>query len=100
MRVCALCLAAVLASCTTFPELDSTRSAAVARAPYPGLVPLDPLLDGPAPRATVVGLDATLDRAAGLRARADRLRKARAGPGRIGPRLAQLRARAGALQSR
>jgi hypothetical protein len=65
-----------LSACAEFPALDAAESDAAARAPYPALVPLGPLLDvGPAeeegPDAIVAGLTG---RAAALAARADALR--------------------------
>ena len=71
-----LCLATFLAltACTPFPELDAAVDPAVARLPYPAIIPLDRLL-GSARTGTMAptGLDA---RAAALRARADGLRAA------------------------
>lgn len=65
-----------LSACAEFPALDAAESDAAARAPYPALVPLGPLLDvataeEPAPDAIIAGLPG---RAAALEARADALR--------------------------
>lgn len=67
--------AAILASCTTFPELDAAVSDAARRADYPQLVPADELLG----KRTQVRLTETtgqtlLARAARLQARARILR--------------------------
>jgi hypothetical protein len=66
----------LLGACTQFPVLDDSVPDALARAEYPDLVPLDPLLaglsDAPANNAQI---EANLQgRVAALRARAARLR--------------------------
>ncbi len=70
-----LCLAAALAGCTTFPELDAVVSEEAKRADYLSLVPADQLLgkrsDGRVTEETGRALQA---RAADLRARAALLR--------------------------
>ena len=74
--LCSLTLIFGLASCATFPELDSPSSAAAKNADFPALVPLDPLLaeigrTGVDPQDTVRTLEGRLAR---LSARAERLR--------------------------
>ncbi|MEP3845630.1 MAG: hypothetical protein ABJM43_09855 [Paracoccaceae bacterium] len=74
--VCSLTLICGLASCATFPELDSSFSPAARTADFPALVPLEPLLaqnagTGTNPQETVKTLEGRL---ASLRARAARLR--------------------------
>ncbi|MEL7260117.1 MAG: hypothetical protein AAGK69_01990 [Pseudomonadota bacterium] len=68
-------LALLIAGCTQFPELDATIPAAVEAAPFPALVPLEPLLAANAavvedPQATTQTLEG---RVSALRARASRL---------------------------
>ena len=69
-------LCAALAGCTQFPALDRTITPELEAAPFPALVPLDPLLA----RATAGRVDpvatetAVAARVARLRARAARLR--------------------------
>ncbi|MGR3271621.1 hypothetical protein [Thalassococcus profundi] len=63
-----------LSACAEFPELDATATPGVATAAYPQLLPLETLLDGPAPRATPDLRAGVEGRAASLRARAARLR--------------------------
>lgn len=76
-RLCRLfCLPLILAACTQFPELDRTQTPELKAAPYPDLIPLEPLLararmPGADPARTEASLDSRL---AGLRARADRMR--------------------------
>lgn len=95
-------LAAGLATlgCTQFPELDQTATPGVAEAPYPDLVPIESLLNGPAPRTTEtvrLGVEA---RAGQLRARARALQRAPVGPaGDIAQRVKRLRQRAAALRA-
>lgn len=67
-------LALALAACAQFPELDAARSADVADAPWPDLLPIETLLAGPPPRATEAETDAVAARAAALRNRAARLK--------------------------
>lgn len=97
MRICALLLAAGLAACTQFPELDATRSAAVANAPYPDLVPIETLLAGPEPQATEAVIGQVQGRVAGLQAKATRLRGVSAGPQGIAGRVTRLRQKAAGL---
>lgn len=68
-----LCFAC-LAGCAQFPELDAVQDPAVAEADFPALLPLDGLLDAPAPRATPEVAEDVGARVAGLRARAAGLR--------------------------
>ena len=65
------------AACTQFPELEHTQTAALEAADYPALVPIEPILaQVDATRTDPVQTEAALDaRLAGLRARADRLRR-------------------------
>ncbi|MEY1554811.1 hypothetical protein AB3Y40_04170 [Yoonia sp. R2331] len=66
----------IVPACTPFPALDSRISADAARADYPALVPLGPVLDAAATAGTApqdAGLDA---RIAALNARAAALRGA------------------------
>lgn len=70
---------ALLTGCTQFPELEAATSAEARAAPYPRLVPLEGLLAG----AQVTGLEPETGtrlaaRAAALRGRAARLRRAAA----------------------
>ncbi|PVA10246.1 hypothetical protein DC366_08330 [Pelagivirga sediminicola] len=70
----ALCAGAMLPGCTQFPELDATIPDAARRAPYPDLVPLEGFrtrLDNS--RIPQGSAESVEDRAARLRARADRL---------------------------
>lgn len=69
-------LAALLAGCTQFPQLDRTISPAAAAADYPELVPVGPLLArAEAGRVNVPATQANLEgRVARLKARAARLR--------------------------
>lgn len=71
----ALLLAAV-AGCTPFPDLDFTQTAALEAAPYPTLVPIEPILASvdAAPTDAATETAALNARVAGLRARANRLR--------------------------
>ena len=71
-------LAAItLAACTQFPELEHTQTAELDAAEYPALVPIDPILARiEAPTTDPLETEASFDaRLAGLRARADRLRR-------------------------
>ncbi len=66
----------LLAACTQFPEVDTQTNDIDPRAPYPALVPLEPLLArADEPRITEESTDALAARVAALRARADRLRR-------------------------
>jgi hypothetical protein len=71
-----LTLALALAGCTQFPELDSRTADIDPRAPYPALVPLEPLLA----QARDTRIDDESEarvaaRVAALNARAERLRR-------------------------
>lgn len=69
-------LSVLLSACAQFPDLDTRTGDIDPRAPYPALVPLDPLVAGADPaRITETETAATGARVAGLRARADRLRR-------------------------
>lgn len=93
----ALCLVTALAGCTQFPELDAVQTPGVLDAPYPDLVPLGGLLNGPEPRATVAVIQQVEGRVSGLRARAARLQRMQVGPRGIDDRIARLRQKAAAL---
>lgn len=71
MPALSVCLV-LAASCTPFPELDSQNPAGV-QADYPRLVPLDDLLNGPAPRTSVDQIGDMQSRLAALRARSGAL---------------------------
>ncbi|MFD1508930.1 hypothetical protein [Lacimonas salitolerans] len=71
-----LALVVALAACAQFPELDTQTNDIDPNAPYPALVPLEPLVaQADAPRITDADTSATEARVAGLRGRADRLRR-------------------------
>lgn len=70
----AICLVLGLGACAPTPVERLAESPGVSDAPYPALLPLERLLEGPAPRATPALRDTTLSRVAALRARADALR--------------------------
>ncbi|WP_206080264.1 hypothetical protein [Pacificoceanicola onchidii] len=95
----AMALAVTLSACTTFPELDAAQTPGVENAAFPKLVPLDGLLTGPEPRATVEMAQGIEGRIAGLQARASRLRRLSAAPRGVGSRLARLRQKAAALRA-
>lgn len=74
-----LILLLALSACATFPELDASIDDAARAAPYPELVPLQPILAranalGTTGRITPASEQAFDARVAGLRARAARLR--------------------------
>lgn len=74
-----LILAVALAGCTRFPELDRAPARVPANAPYPALVPLDPLLaEAEEPGRAETAGPALAARAARLRARASALSAASA----------------------
>ncbi|MCG6902605.1 MAG: hypothetical protein LJE68_07980 [Rhodobacter sp.] len=77
--LCLPVIAALLAGCTSFPQLDSATSLEAKRAPYPKLIPAEGLLakrgEG---RLTPESGEALLARAARLRARAAILRRIQA----------------------
>jgi hypothetical protein len=89
----------LLAGCTQFPELDRTITPELEAAPYPDLVPIDPLLA----KATAGRIDparteaALTGRAANLEARAARVSRTSA-QSATAARVARLRARAAELQ--
>ena len=64
----------LLAACAEFPELDRAVPASATQGPYPDLVPIATILDGPAPVATPAVVAGLQGRVAALRARAARLR--------------------------
>lgn len=67
---------ALLTGCTAFPELEATTSAEARAAPYPRLVPLEPLIAAAQETALAPETGARLAaRAAALRGRAARLRR-------------------------
>jgi hypothetical protein len=89
----------LLAGCTQFPELERSQTPGVARAPYPALLPLDALLNGPQPTVDAAMIDSVEARAEGLRRRSAGLEAAPAGgDAALTARLARLRARAEALR--
>ena len=89
-----------LAGCAQFPELEAGETPGVAEAQYPRLVPLEQLLTGPEPTATVEVVARVEGRSSGLRARAARLRAVRVGPGPgIDRRVARLRQKAAELRA-
>lgn len=99
MRPCLIpILAAALAACSQFPELDASVSDQTRRAPYPDLVPLDTLTARIGEyRITSDMSDATLARAANLKSQTGRrgTSSAVADPARV----ARLRARATELRA-
>ena len=67
----------IAAGCAQVPELDDHVTPAAKAAPYPALVPLDPLLNSTAETRITDQTDPELQaRAAALRARAQRMRQA------------------------
>ncbi|SEO93519.1 hypothetical protein SAMN04490248_11692 [Salinihabitans flavidus] len=65
----------LIAGCTQFPDVDAAIGDEVAKAPYPALVPLGPLLTADSPARLDEGSEAALTaRADGLRRRARALR--------------------------
>lgn len=92
-------LLAVVAGCAQFPELDRTQTPGVENAPYPTLVPLGTLLEGPVPQEDMSAVARVEGRADALQSRAARLQRVQAG-GQAGlpARLARLRQRAEALR--
>ena len=67
-----LCLGA-LAACSDFPELDRAVPDSATQGPYPTLVPVGQILNGPEPIATEAAVAGLAGRVAALRARAARL---------------------------
>lgn len=70
-----LILGLALSACAAFPELDRAVPAEATRGPFPTLVPISTILNGPAPVATEAAAAALSGRVAALRARAARLRR-------------------------
>ena len=89
----------LLAGCTQFPALDRTITPELEAAPYPDLVPIDPLLaKATAGRIDPLRTEAALTgRAANLEARAARVSRTSA-QSASAARVARLRARAAELQ--
>ncbi|MGH1355588.1 MAG: hypothetical protein ACRBBS_10980 [Thalassovita sp.] len=72
-----LMVLALAAGCAPLPDLDSQVTPAAKAAPYPALVPLEPLLEGAADSQTTATTAASQNaRAAALRARAAQMRAA------------------------
>lgn len=68
----------LLAACTPFPELDNSPTRAPANAPWPPLVPLDPLMaQAGTPDRAEAAAETLEARGAALRARAAAIRSAR-----------------------
>ncbi len=67
MKIAPMILVLLLSACTDFPEVDAASRNITGSAP--ALIPLDGLLDAPAPQAQARG-DALAARAAALRGRA------------------------------
>jgi len=78
MRFWLLLPALILASCAQFPELDGTVPPAAQAAPFPRLLPVDPILASTLPDAEAnAALTRSVEaRVAALRARAARLQRA------------------------
>ena len=92
------CLLA-LTACTQFPELD-TAGGDVANAAYPELVPLDRLLTGREPQASLAVVAGVQGRVGALQARAARLQRLQATSQRsLEARVARLRQKAAALRA-
>ena len=73
MRPLLILILLTASACTRFPELDAGESAAVRNAAYPDLLPLDQLLDAPAPTVSPQMAAGIEGRVSALRARAARL---------------------------
>ncbi|MGB8624085.1 MAG: hypothetical protein WCD16_14845, partial [Paracoccaceae bacterium] len=65
-----LLVLAMPAACTRFPEIAAADGARAAAAPYPRLIPLDGLLEGPQTRLDATSAPAMEARVAALRRRA------------------------------
>lgn len=81
MRLQQICLGllavSLIGGCTRLPDLDETVTPAAKAAPYPALVPLDPLLvDHGDSQTTLLAGSTQAQRAAALRDRAARMRAA------------------------
>ncbi|WP_094021755.1 hypothetical protein [Maliponia aquimaris] len=96
---CLPALAAGLGGCAQFPELDAAQTPGVADAPYPRLLPLEALLNGPAPRASEAAIATVEGRVGALRARAARLQRIDIAPSGVQGRLARLRQKAAELRA-
>lgn len=94
-----LALAGGPSACTQFPELDAVTDPAVATAPYPDLLPLGQLLNGPVPEVTGETATRVEGRVGALQARAERLRRAQVAQAPVDSRLARLRQKAADLRS-
>lgn len=91
---------ALLSGCAQFPELDETQTPGVATAPYPALLPLDTLLEGPRPTASPAMIAGVQGRAEALRARAGGVQARPVGPGAdVQGRLSRLRQKAETLRN-
>lgn len=89
----------LLAACAQFPELDETQTPGVATAPYPRLLPLEQLLDGPAPTADASMIAGVQGRAEALRGRASGVQAAPVSQdAAVQGRLSRLRQKADALR--
>lgn len=100
MLLCCLpALGAGLPGCTQFPELDAVQTPGVANAAYPRLLPLEALLNGPAPRASEAAIATVEGRVGALRARAARLQRLEIAPRGVDGRLARLQRRAADLRA-
>lgn len=102
LRCPLICLAAILtlSACTRFPDLDAGQTPGVAEAPYPGLLPLEALLDGPQPQADSAVIGQTMGRVGALQSRAARLKRVRGGgDAALSARVVRLRQRAEALRA-
>lgn len=98
-RLSPFLLLAVVAGCAQFPELDRTQTPGVENAPYPALLPLDTLLEGPVPQEDMSTVARVEGRAEALQARAAGLQRVQAGgQADLSSRLARLRQRAEALR--
>lgn len=77
MRTVLLVSALICAGCTQLPELGQRVSPAAQQAPYPALVPLEPLLNSTADTRISDTTDPELQaRAAALKARAAQMQQA------------------------
>lgn len=92
--------AALTGGCAQFPALGHTVTPAMEAAPYPDLVPIEPLLaQAEAGAVDPARVESSLSgRAAGLQARAQRIEGATAGAASA-DRVARLRARAARLRA-
>ncbi len=74
--ICTVLASSLLAGCTDMPDLDDRLTPAARSAPYPALVPVEPLLAQASADQQITDdtAPALQSRVAGLRARAARLR--------------------------